>query len=78
MVPKHSAIVFGATNSEAVPLVANHKTMAKFTLFDDPNFQKIAKRLQVFNKDAADKVSWNWRFWDKEKGMLYQKSEEFD
>ncbi|KAF3807885.1 hypothetical protein GCG54_00007621 [Colletotrichum gloeosporioides] len=54
LVPKASAILFAATNILALPFDADHVTMVKFSGADDPNFQKIIKRIELFSRLAVD------------------------
>lgn len=61
--PKYSAVIQGAVNSEVVALAADHSTMAKFPGLGDTNFQKISKRLQVMEMKAIARIQRNWAQW---------------
>ncbi|KAE9566432.1 hypothetical protein CGMCC3_g17397 [Colletotrichum fructicola] len=64
IVPRYSAVVFGAVNSEEVSFTADHSTIVKYHNLEDPNFQKIAKRLQVLSMSATEQTRENWRVWE--------------
>ncbi|KAF4462762.1 eukaryotic translation initiation factor 3 [Fusarium albosuccineum] len=71
IVPKFSAVVFGAINSEAVPLAAHHGTIAKFARSSDSSFRKIVKRLKIFSDQASAGIKSSWMKWEAEKHGLY-------
>ncbi|KAK2021477.1 pfs domain-containing protein [Colletotrichum zoysiae] len=54
LVPKSSAILFAATDILDLAFDADHVTMVKFSGVDDPNFQKIIKRIELFSRLAVD------------------------
>ncbi|KAJ4115385.1 hypothetical protein NW768_011237 [Fusarium equiseti] len=64
IVPKHSAVISGARNSEDVPLIADHASMVKFSTRTDDGFQKLVKRLRIFAKAAKPKIDENWKDWE--------------
>ncbi|KAH9238363.1 hypothetical protein K456DRAFT_1746475 [Colletotrichum gloeosporioides 23] len=57
VVPKASAVLFAATDVPALAFDADHATMVKFGGDDDPNFQKIIKRIQLFSRLALDDLA---------------------
>ncbi|CAF3451038.1 unnamed protein product [Fusarium graminearum] len=68
IVPKHSAIISGARNSEEIPLIADHSSMAKFSTSKDDGFQTLVKKLRIFIDVAKLKVSENWKDWEWRNG----------
>ncbi|UZP35142.1 hypothetical protein NXS19_002958 [Fusarium pseudograminearum] len=69
IVPKHSAVISGARNSEEIPLIADHSSLAKFTSNKDDGFQTLVKRLRIFVKVAKPKVDENWKDWEWRNGL---------
>ncbi|KAF5632700.1 eukaryotic translation initiation factor 3 [Fusarium sp. NRRL 52700] len=64
IVPKHSAVVSGARNSEEIPLIADHSSMAKFTTSEDDGFKKLVNKLRIFVNVAKPKIVENWKDWE--------------
>ncbi|CCF34156.1 pfs domain-containing protein [Colletotrichum higginsianum] len=67
IVPRSSAVVFGATNAEEVALAADHSTMAKFTSLQDRNFRKVGDRIVLLFRSAGLATRGNWARWEVEK-----------
>ncbi|KAF4896392.1 hypothetical protein CGCF415_v000834 [Colletotrichum fructicola] len=63
VVPKASAVVPGAVDTESVPMVADHSTMVKFSSAGDANFEKVSKRLEFYSRSATQVVKKNWERW---------------
>ncbi|KAF4935500.1 hypothetical protein CGCF245_v007532 [Colletotrichum fructicola] len=63
VVPKASAVVPGAVDTESVPMVADHSTMVKFSSAGDANFEKVSKRLEFYSRSATRVVKKNWERW---------------
>ncbi|KAF5246377.1 hypothetical protein FANTH_6893 [Fusarium anthophilum] len=59
IVPKHSAVISGARDSEEIPLIADHSSMAKFAESKDDGFQILVKRLRIFVDVAKPKIDEN-------------------
>ncbi|WJG37392.1 uncharacterized protein FOBCDRAFT_149100, partial [Fusarium oxysporum Fo47] len=68
VVPKFSAVVFGAVNSESVAMAADHSTIAKFANSQNSDFRKISRILQLFASQAKEAVAWNWKRWEVFRG----------
>ncbi|OHF04061.1 pfs domain-containing protein, partial [Colletotrichum orchidophilum] len=60
VVPKFSAVIFGAADTVAIPLIADHATMVKFTGLDDENFSKVAQMIEFYSKQAPAAVLGKW------------------
>ncbi|KAI3555057.1 pfs domain-containing protein [Colletotrichum abscissum] len=73
VVPKFSAVIFGAVNTEAIPLVANHATMANFTSLDDENFLKVARMIDFYSTKASKAIHENWVLWSRTREIVIQK-----
>ncbi|KAF5588729.1 Pfs domain protein [Fusarium subglutinans] len=64
IVPKHSAVISGARNSEEIPLIADHSSMAKFTTSEDDGFQTLVNKLRIFANVSKPKIDDNWKDWE--------------
>jgi hypothetical protein len=56
MVPKYSAVVFGAVNSEEVSIPGNHITMVKYQSPEDEAYKKVAGRISLMAQRASQLV----------------------
>ena len=50
-------------------MVADHSTIVKFGTSSNDGFQKIVKRLQLFTRNAKEKIDDNWMRWQFHKGI---------
>jgi hypothetical protein len=60
IVPKSSAVVPGAVNTEAIAIMDNHTNMVKFASGADGGFRKVAGHLALMVEEAPAKVLKNW------------------
>jgi len=68
VVPRHSAVLQGAVNIDSEGLLADHSTMTKYVGTNDPNFQKVAKRLLALATESEDRVRQSWERWNAVRG----------
>lgn len=73
LVPKASATLFAATDIPALAFDADHVTMVKFSGAEDPNFQKIVKRIELFVRLAVDDAASSGSEIAGDKGKCYDK-----
>ncbi|KAI1115455.1 Alpha/Beta hydrolase protein [Nemania sp. NC0429] len=59
VVPQWSAIGW-QDNAEPVQIMANHITMVKFRGEDDPEYNKVWKKLAIMAQEAEEKIKKNW------------------
>jgi hypothetical protein len=69
VVPKSSAVVPGAVNTEAVEIRKDHRAMVKYRGSEEDEFQTVASIIFLMAEEAGDKVISNWRRWDEMKSM---------
>lgn len=69
VVPRLSAVVFGAVNAEDVGLDADHSTMAKYADLNDPDLQDIIKRMVLFCRHSTVFVHRSWDHWLSTRGI---------
>ncbi|KAF4503077.1 Pfs domain containing protein [Fusarium agapanthi] len=55
-------------NSEEIPLIADHSSMAKFTTSDDDGFKTLVNKLRIFVNIAKPKIDENWKDWEWRNG----------
>ncbi|KAI9855038.1 MAG: hypothetical protein M1813_000582 [Trichoglossum hirsutum] len=60
VVPKSSAVVPGAVDTEAIAIMDSHTNMVKFALEADGGFRRIAGHLMLMIEEAPAKVLKNW------------------
>lgn len=60
-------MIIGLSNSEEIALAADHRGMVKYPSENDPNFQKVLRRLILMINHASDKVEGNWMRWERVK-----------
>ncbi|XXH00698.1 hypothetical protein Hte_007048 [Hypoxylon texense] len=60
IVPQWSAIGW-QDNAEPVQIMANHITMVKFRGKDDPEYNKVWKKLAIMAQEAGEKIERNWQ-----------------
>ncbi|KAH0535996.1 hypothetical protein FGG08_007113 [Glutinoglossum americanum] len=60
VVPKSSAVVPGAVDTEAIAIMDNHTNMVKFASGADGGFRKVAGHLMLMVEEAPAKVLKNW------------------
>jgi serine/threonine protein kinase len=60
VVPRASAVVFGAVNSELIVIHSDHINMVKFASKDDSGYQTISGHLQIMTQDASEVISSRW------------------
>ena len=53
VVPRYSAVIPGAANSESIPLDADHTSLVKYATMNDGNFQRVIKRIQVLVRQSS-------------------------
>jgi hypothetical protein len=70
-VPEHSAIVFGARDTDNVALPGDHCTIVKPIHKGDQNFVQIASRIKSSINRAPYSTQQKWRIWENEKGMTF-------
>ena len=60
VVPKSSAVVPGAVDTEAIAIMDNHTNMVKFASGADGGFRKVAGHLMLMVEEAPAKVLKKW------------------
>lgn len=60
--PRHSAIVGGAPNTEAIGLMKDHKELVRFNSFDDEDLVGIMSRLQTMVSKCHKVIHLRWNY----------------
>ena len=60
--PRHSAIVGEAPNTEAIGLMKDHKELVRFSSFDDEDLVGIISRLQIMVSRCHKVVRSRWNY----------------
>jgi hypothetical protein len=60
VVPKSSAVVPGAVDTETIAIMDNHTNMVRFASEADDGFRKVARHLMLMVEEASLKVLRNW------------------
>ena len=60
--PRHSAIVGEAPNTEAIGLMKDHKELVRFNSFDDEDLVGIISRLQTMVSRCHKVVRSRWNY----------------
>ncbi|KAL9631682.1 MAG: hypothetical protein Q9164_005754 [Protoblastenia rupestris] len=69
VVPRASAVVPGAPDSEPIGVPGNHLTMVKFPERANEGYRKISGCLRIMVRDAVDVINARWESEKRVKGM---------
>lgn len=60
MVPKASAVVPGAADTEQIMIHADHKMMVKFVSKEDNGYETVSGHLEIMVDSAAGVIASRW------------------
>lgn len=68
--PQYSAVVAGATNTEAIGLYKNHANLCKFDRAGDSDLNRILGFLSIMTREATTKIEERWRLYEYREGQI--------
>ncbi len=70
--PRSSAVVPGAADTETIAIPADHLNMVKFASREDAGYKKVSEHLWLLAEEAPDAISACWADQDKSKKVRKQ------